>query len=385
MSTDNELRRRMHAVLRGVDPSPAPLDQIIRRGKGIRLRRAGTAVAALALAGIIAARALPASPAGQPAAVPGPVTSPGQVFASGTVNGHAWRLAVQDIAGPGYPCLPAVAVNGTDAYPLSYVVPNDPSGGAAVTLGPAYPGTGFMFTRVPQAPEGKELEKLIVNGKSVLPVTVTACGTQYTLTGFSYPLAGKLRVTAVFASVGSEPVFSGPAASLIANPTGNNPQQVEGLWYNFQHPGSVTAAGTLAAGTVSGHSWSIELTLGTQGDCYQLTAGPDSDAGLRPWCGPVSTPDGPDTIMALTQAPVTLAGVTGYAVSLSPGTARLQAELSDGSTQSVSPRVVAGRKYAAFVVADPLSLVRLIWLNSAGQVLASTTSLPPSGYSQFQP
>jgi hypothetical protein len=263
-------------------------------------------------------------------------------------------------------------------------VEDNPSAVATVTLGPAYPGTGFAFIQTPRAPDRAGLERLIVNGKSVFPVNVTACGTRYGLLGFSYPLAGKLQVTAVYASRGRQLVYSGPAASTVANPTRNNPQ-VEGLWDSFGHQASVAAFGSLAAGTVSGRNWSIDLALGTQGDCYQLTLGPGSDTSPQPRCGPISTPDGPDTIMALTRVPVTLTGVTGYTVSLGPGTAGLQAQLSDGSTQRVTPRVMAGRKYAAFVVAGPLRLVRLTWLNSAGQVLASTTSLPSSGYVQFQP
>jgi hypothetical protein len=46
---------------------------------------------------------------------------------------------------------------------------------------------------------------------------------------------------------------------------------------------------------------------------------------------------------------------------------------------------VDGRKYAAFVVGTSLRLDRLTWLDAAGQEIASTTALPRSGYTQFQP
>jgi hypothetical protein len=104
-------------------------------------------------------------------------------------------------------------------------------------------------------------------------------------------------------------------------------------------------------------------------------------------CGPVSTPAGAETIMALSlsYAPAGVHGPTGYAVQVSPETSRLRATLSDGSTRLVTPRVVGGRKYAAFTVATSLRLVRLTWLDAAGKAFASITALPRAGYTQFQP
>ena len=70
-------------------------------------------------------------------------------------------------------------------------------------------------------------------------------------------------------------------------------------------------------------------------------------------CGPISTPDGAETIMAmsLSYPPSELKAPTGYAVQVSPRTAHLRATVSDGSTELVTPRVVDGRRYAAFVSA----------------------------------
>jgi uncharacterized protein YigE (DUF2233 family) len=46
---------------------------------------------------------------------------------------------------------------------------------------------------------------------------------------------------------------------------------------------------------------------------------------------------------------------------------------------------MGGRRYAAFTVGTSLRLVRLTWLDATGQAFASTTALPRSGYTQFQP
>jgi len=78
-------------------------------------------------------------------------------------------------------------------------------------------------------------------------------------------------------------------------------------------------------------------------------------------------------------------GATGYAVQVSPATAHLRAVLSNGTSELVTPRVIDGRKYVAFIVPSPLRLPRLTWLDAAGRVIASTVRLPPYGYVQFQP
>ena len=53
---ERQLRRALHGTLQSVSPPPVPLEAIARRGKVIRLRRAGAAAGALALAGIVAVR-----------------------------------------------------------------------------------------------------------------------------------------------------------------------------------------------------------------------------------------------------------------------------------------------------------------------------------------
>jgi hypothetical protein len=59
--------------------------------------------------------------------------------------------------------------------------------------------------------------------------------------------------------------------------------------------------------------------------------------------------------------------------------------LSDGASELAYPRIVAGRKYAAFTVGGSARVARLAWLGGNGEVLASTTAIPRDGYLQFQP
>jgi len=364
------------------------------RGRSIRLRRAVAAAGCLGLAGIIAAVTVLASPTAPqepilPVTVPaGGTAGPGGVFASGIADGHAWRLAVQDIADPGYRCIPAITINGTDADP---VYP-DPGNGADVALGSAVPGIGFAFVQVPAY-----IERLVLDGQESLPVTTaTVCGLRYRVVGFAYRLTRSPWITAVRARPGWPKLrtTTGNVASdwpmvyqlpLISTtpPAMAMAPQTDGMWNNVGSTSAETASGVLASGRI----WSIRLLLGAGGDCYEFSAADAPDSPQMGACGPVSTPDGPETIVALPLAypPGADNGATGYAVQVSPVTAHLRATLSDGSTQLVTPLVVDGRKYAAFAIGTSLRLKRLTWLDAAGKEIATTTALPRFGYTQFQP
>jgi hypothetical protein len=373
----------------------APVDAIIRRGRGIRLRRAATAAGGLGVVAVIAAATLlPSTPTPAPQQPPLPVTVPASgiagpdgVFASGTAGGHPWRLAVQDIAGPGYRCIPAISVNGTDA---DLLFPN-PGDAADAAIGGAAPGIGFAFVQVPNGIDG-----LLVGGQESVPaIAVTVCGQPYRLVGLAYRLKHPPRLAAQYAgpswpktkrstedgSAGWPAVYPLPLISVP--PPGVAGPQTDGLW-NHARPVSPNPTRALLA---SGTAWSVELIFGVAGDCYEFTSPGSPGDPQTDVCGPISTPDGPETIMAipLSYPPAGLKAPTGYALQVSPGTAHLRATASDGSVQLVTPRVVDGRRYAAFVIGTSLRLERLTWLDATGNAFASTTSLPRSGYTQFQP
>jgi hypothetical protein len=376
---DRKLRRALYGALQSVPPSPAPLETIIRRGKGIRLRRAGAAVGSVAVAGVLAVAAVGLHGSRQPV-LPSTVpltaraAAPGGVFATGIADGRPWRLAVQDIADPGYSCLPGITINGTDADP---VYP-DPENGAAVTLS-SYPATAFAFVQLPPYVAG-----LVVNGgDSIRAVAVNVCGLNYRLVGFSFPPGENLRLTVANSSAGPPPPsYYVPVPVVGQLSAAATSAQQDGIWNNVGSTSAETAMGVVADNLGSGPEWSMVLNLGAGGDCYQFT----SQVSAANSCGPVGTPDGPESIMALPSGyPHPDSGPIGYALQVSPATADLKATLSNGSTRLVQPCVIAGRAYAAFAVDASLRLTRLTWLNASGQAFASTTDLPRSGYVQFQP
>ncbi len=369
----------------------------------VRRRSVWVTAAGLGLAGVVAAAVLvrpapspaPSAPAGSaptgpvfPVTVPaGDVAGADGVFARGTADGHPWQLAVQDIADPGYRCIPAVTINGTDANPV-YPVPGN---GADVTLGNAVPGIGFAFMQVPD-----DIAGLVADGSQSLPViTARACGLHYRLTGFAYRVTRPPRITVTAAHPGwpkKRPVTGGTPPAwpadfelpLISEPSPTVPR-TDGMWNNVGPTSTESAEGDVAAGK----DWSITQTLSASGDCYNFSSADTPGSPQIGVCGPISTPDGPETILALPLAyrfpPTGSPAPTGYAVQVSPATAHLRATLSDGSTQVVTPRVVDGRKYAGFSVGASVRLKRLAWLDASGHAFASTTALPRFGYAQFQP
>ena len=371
--------------------------ELVRR---IRSRRARI-IAVPVLAGLVAAAAWLVPEAHhvtrsasqvQPAVITNSAAGLGSgAFARGTADGQQWQLAVQDIADPGYRCLPGVSVNGNDADPLladPQPLRQSPVGSPAfVTLGPGLPDAGFAFIQVPADADWLWLDPVGGFQLGVAPVTVTACGQQFRLVGFAYPLTATLRIHLSFRGR-PEGSYTVPAALSAPRASVGDPQ-VDGMWQGLDAAYGPVASGTIASGNAFGVRWSIRVTFGKAGDCFSISTSPASGTADGLWqmgCGPISTPQGPSTIMVLPLGSPRpgVVGV-GYAISVGSGTARLTAELSDGSNVSARPLVVGGRKYAAFFTPGALRMFWLNWVDATGQPIAGTTGLPGYGYMQFWP
>lgn len=206
-----------------------------------RWRRLVMAGGMLALAGVVAAASLsqqhaaarqpggvtasPSGPAG-PGPVPSqawvtslnianwPMTGTGgglysSMFAGGVAGNRAWELTLRNIAQPGQRCTAAVVLllNGldahpsTDAYPISpHPPPHTPTGDLAfIALGAQSPGVGVGFLQLGAPAAQAWADPYRIGGLQIsVPVlTERACGHQYYLAGFAYPLAGSLIVFAL--------------------------------------------------------------------------------------------------------------------------------------------------------------------------------------------
>ena len=369
--------------------------------RAIRSRWARIA-AVLVLAGVVAVAAL-AIPRSHPAAR---LTAPTQyvaitntttglgagAFAGGTADGRAWQLTVQDIADPGLRCLPGVSINGNDAEPLfadPHPLRQTPVGAPAfVTLGSELPGAGFGFIQVPADADWLWADPVGSFQLGVAPVTVTACGQQFHLIGFAYPLTATLRIHVSFRD---RPAGSYTVPTALSAPrTSLDYPQVDGLWQNLDPAQGTVASATVASGNAFGNRWSIRVTFGKAGDCFSISMSPPDGSNANGlWqaaCGPISTPQGPSTIMVLPLgSPHPGVVGVGYVISVGSATDHLTAELSDGSSVSARPLVVDGRKYAAFFVPGALRIFWLNWIDATGRPIAGLTGLPGYGYMQFWP
>jgi hypothetical protein len=377
--------------------------ELLRLGSERAARsRLARIIAVLVLAGLVVAatvliprshHATSAPAPRQPLLITNSAVGPGSlesgVFAAGTVDGRAWQLTVQDIADPGYRCLPGVSIDGQDAEPLVAdpgPLRQSPVGDPAfVTLGTQLAGAGFAFVQVPADIDSLWLGPAGGRQFGLAPVMVSVCGQRFRLAGFAYPLAATLRLHATFRDR-PEGSYTVPAA--LSAPRGSpDAPQVGGVWHGPDAADGPVASGTIAAGNVFGVPWSIRVTFGQAGDCFSLSTSPAVGNGL--WqvaCGPVSTPEGPSTVMVLPLG-ASSPGVVGvgYAVSVGAGIDHLTAELSDGSNVSARPVVVDGRKYAAFFVPGRLRIFWLNWIGAKDRPVAGTTGLPSYGYIQFWP
>lgn len=313
-------------------------------------------------------------------------------FAFGSVAGRTWRMAVQNIAEVGAQCQPAVTVNGMDADPLYPDPPRATRVGdlAFMAPGASMPSAGFAFIRVPPDATRVWLESAASGGivLGMRPVTLTSCGERFQLVGFAYPLAGTLRIRESFRTASRS--YMAPTAFSDRQPSLAHPQ-VDGVWKDTDIADAHVTTATLATGRAFAQRWSMRVTLGTAGDCFTLSSTYIDDSvnakpELASSCGPVSTPHGPDTIMALGLGSPADDGLgVGYAVSIGPGTVRLIPHLSNGVVMLVTPVTVEGRKYAAFFVSSPVRLARLSWDDAANQEISDVQDLSEYGYTQFQP
>ena len=313
-------------------------------------------------------------------------------FAGGTANGRQWQLVAENIADPGFRCVPAVSINGSDADPL-FADPDpreqSPVGDPAfVTLGSALPGAGFAFVQVPADADWLWADPGGGFQLGVAPVTVTACGQRFRLAGFAYPLTATLRL---HLSLRDRTGGTYTVPAVLSAPRGSaDTPQVDGIWQSPDPNQGAVATGTIAGGNAFGDRWSIRVTFGTAGDCFSLSASPpagsSADRLSQAACGPVNTPEGPSTIMVLPLgSPHPGVVGVGYAVSVGAGVDHLTAELSDGSNVSAQPLMVDGRKYVAFFVPGQLRIFWLNWVDAAGHPIAGMTGLPGYGYLQFWP
>lgn len=384
LTDETALRRRLHEELDLADIGLAPVDAVFRRHRAVKARRLGAIASCMAV--IATLGLLEVSTAGGHSRVPPRNSSPanlgttshpppppagGGVFAAGTANGSRWRLAAVSLADPGYGCLPAVVLNGQNGDLLQPgFLRGLPLGNVAfLAVNPGRPGIGFAFLQL--RPGVSRVTADLGDGTrlGLQPITVTVCGQLVRLAGFVYPRQGVRLITA--RSVGGRRIEYAPLPDIF-NPSSNFQS---GTWFNMEGAVGSVASGDIGSGSIGGTPWRMHVTLGPDGECFASTIGPAGSVGGASICRPVGGAPRNASFAPLPYARP--AGVViWYPGTVNARTAYLRARLSNGTTTTLVPVVVGGRKYAVLGVGPGVRVTRLTLYDSHGHVLAEMSSFP---------
>jgi hypothetical protein len=372
VSDEADLSRRLSEEIDLPDFGPAPVDAVFRGSRVIARRRlAGIACAAAALAvvaGVLAART-GAGHGGGPGS--GTTISPaGGMFASGSIGGHRWRLAVANLADPGRACLPGVVLNSGNGDLLQPgFVRNFALGNVGfLEPNPGRPGPGWAFVWL--RPGVHDVAAVFSGGRRqpLRVVTVAACGQRFRLAGLGFPHS-VLRITALSAqgrrtSYAPPPDLFNPASGLQ-----------DGQWFNIEGATSPAVSGIVAAGRTHGIAWQVRVTLGPNGECFGVEIPPSSRSASI--CSTIGEPPRVSSLMPVPYAVGSRRLLIWYPGVVNARTAYAVARLSDGTTRRLVPAIVGGRTYLALGTDGRATLVRLTLYDSHGHMLGSATAVTP--------
>ena len=358
-----DLRERLDAVLQAVMPTPAPVDETVRRGKRIRWRRraAGTAgVTAAVAAAVLVPLTLHSQASPEPATGPGHYTvtvrppgphAPAGVIATGTINGKSWQFAVSRPGtgglGHDYQFLMASGQGfgspQKDSVPVLSTDGSDPATFAAI---------GGQGTIVQFAAVGGDVTRLTVsltNGTKLTLYPVTAFGVRVVAFGVpagaviteitAYSRAGEVATAIPYTFTNGVPGFASFATWL--KPGQHGLARGDGTF-------SVKAGGKQSPMTVHTGPWGICVDATRAGICLQaappLRTRVISSIGL-----------GSDQVLL---------------GSASAQVARIVA-VQDGHTITTRPQTIAGQRFFALATGKDMNLLDWTAYDARGHVVAS--------------
>ena len=372
---ENDLREQLNRTFEPVTPSPAPIEDAVRRGRAIRGRRRAGAVASLAVVAAVAVAvavqpvqhsARATSPAsGRYTAtvhVPSP-NAPAGAIAYGTVNGQWWELVASqpgtDGAGRGQQLVTAsgAAFGSSEVADVEPPFAPDPSSPVALTA--LQSGTTqCQFGAV--AADVSYVTVRLGNGIVLTLHPVTVFGT---------------RVVAFAAPAGTEIVsataYSGHGEISTAIPF-NDPigGASFGLWLKPGQHQPARFSGRVGSGTFDGKAWSATAYVGPWGLCVV----DGSDGGVSgSSCVPVLSGLGTSVMFWTAGTPEVASGSAATQVT------RLVVTQPDGTTTQIRPVKVGGQKFFAFAMSAGHKKVRWAAYDSSGRLVASSTLIPDVG------
>lgn len=339
ISDEHDLQERLDQAFQAITPRQAPLDQAVRQGRLIRVRRRLAAAAGLAVvAAGVAVPALLHQQASQPAlnrprhpAVtvhPAGPHAPAGLVASGTAGGRRWRLTAfkPGTAGAarGAQCFTVVSLRNCGPVPGPRPGRSDPV---------SFTGTSDGFTDAQFGPVSAAVSYVTVrlaDGTALTLHPVSVYGTRFV--GYVVPRRVKVsRITAYSArgELASTIPFNEPDGTLAT-----------GLWLRPGQTGMRRATHLIGSGTADGRAWSSTAYVGPWGECL-VTRG---NGGTSSVCDPVSSPQG---TMVLGSASGPLVVVYGTAAA---DVEHVIITLASGQTLRVQAIRVGEQKFFAYVL-----------------------------------
>ncbi len=375
---ERDLRERLDQAFGTVNPHPAPVDDTVRRGRAMRVRRrvaAAAGVAAVAAIGAVAAlgpsslhRLVAPPPATRvnhhtvSVQAPGPDSQAG-LIASGTVDGQRWWIIAdrpgvdgagagqQDIivvgsvvGAPGGADLFVPALSAADAVdPVSFLTTT--GGAAQILVGAVRGDVSYVTVRLDDGTV-LTLHPVAVYGTRAVALAVPAAARIISATAYSRH--GEIATAIPFSQPGQVALF--------------------GAWLKPGQQGIARASAVIFSGRADGYSGRATAHLGPWGICVTFS-GPSA-----PGCIPVTSPAPGTNVEFWNQDPLNY--VVG-ATSAAPVVRLVFAMPGERSIQ-VRPVRIGGQKL--FAVAFRGTAKSLSWKaydNSGAVVASGRVSAPP--------
>jgi hypothetical protein len=349
ISDEQDLAGRLDQAFQAITPREAPLDQAVRHGTVIRVRRRLAAVAGVAVvAAGIAVPVLLNQQAPQPVlnqpryhvtVHPAGPHSPAGLIASGTADGRRWTVMAGK-PGSGGQCFTAV------------LGPTSLRNCGAVT-GPAEPdpvafmGNSDRFTDVEFGPVSAAVSYVTVglaDGPLLTLHPVPAYGTRYiAFAAPAHAVISKITAYSARGEIASAVPFHDPDGTATIS-----------LWLRPGQTGLPRATHLVGSGTAGGRAWSVTAYVGPWGECLVTPSGSTGGG-----CVAVSRPRGTSVIGSAGGPPVVVYGSAAADVE------HVVITLAGGGNIRVPAIQVGTQKFFAFAHASGQHPVRWQSYNAA--------------------
>jgi hypothetical protein len=365
---ERDLRARLSVLLDGVEPRLAPVPQVVRRGRGIRMRRWISVAAGLAMVAAGAAlvpgllqthRVAPMTQLRYKVTVMtlGPTAEHG-VVAAGTIGTKRWRVVVSNSGGDSGP--------GDGCALQRYLL----------TCGLAYGGRlGPRQVGLNQASEYGTQYEIGTVGAAVTRVAVRL--TNGTVLNLRPVQAGGVRWIGVAAPLGAitrAVSFVGRSEYEYAVPFGNNGAAEFVTWLRPGQAGLPVASKSVGRGEYDGVAWRAAVHAGPWGycasfangsTCVPATGAPSllSDGRIvAPLaCGPLDTSDGKAT------------GASAGVTAVPPGVKNVVLLFANRSRLRLTAVAIAGTRVLGYAIPARPKVVRTLEYGVHGQLLHSAS------------